>query len=356
MQPRTERPAGRLTVLVVVLTLSVAACSDSGGSTTTTGERLSTAAVPATTAAPSTTAALATTLAPATTVAATTTTVPPTTTVSPTTTVPSQVAARYDPTLIRRDLNCSEEVLEDDGTDEFDDQFVTAHWVVDGVLGWVCFGEEDPTLLTIWELLTTISPPEAFAPLAILAGFDAPDSDTAAFVTPIGDFDGATFQMSMNLSVTDVTDPWFSLTVAHELGHILTGQIEQLDRVSDPAECETFDNGEGCALPGSYLDDWVAEFWSEDELASLDVMVDDPDAADERCSLNPGFLGAYAAISPDEDFAESFAAFVFQVEVDNPHLEDKMAFFDDRAELAEIRDRAEDAGFAGFPNQFDICG
>ena len=350
MQPRRERLAGTLTVLVVVLTLSATACSDSGGSTTTTGERLSTAAVPATTAAPSTTAALATTLAPATTVAATTTAVPPTTT------IPPQAAARYDPTLTRGDVDCSQEALEDDGTDEFVDQFVTAHYVVDGVLGQVCFGEEDPKLFTTWELLSAISPPDELKPLAILAGFDAPDGDTDGFVIAIGDFDGATFQMSMNLTWTDATDPWFSLTVAHELSHILTGQIEELDRLSEPGECDTFDNGEGCALPGSYLDDWVAEFWSEDELASLNVMTDDPDAADERCDVNSGFLGPYAATNPDEDFAESFAAFVFQVEMDNPQLEDKMAFFDERPELAEIRDRADDAGFAGLPNQFDICG
>jgi hypothetical protein len=165
-----------------------------------------------------------------------------------------------------------------------------------------------------------------------------------------------TFQMSMNLAWTDLTDPWFSLTVAHEFGHILTGQIEQLDRFSEPGDCDTFDNGEGCALPGSYLDDWVAMFWSEDELASLDVMTDDLDAADERCSLNAGFLGPYAATNPDEDFAESFSAFVFQVEMNNPELEDKMAFFDERPEMAEIRDRAEDSGFAGLPNQFEICG
>lgn len=351
MCARRGRLAGTLTVLVAVLILVAAACGYSGRSTTTGGEPLPIA----TAAAPSTTATLATTAAPPATVAATST-LAPATTVPRTTTVPPQAAGRHDPTLTRGDVDCSQEALEDDGTDEFVDQFVTAHYVVDGVLGQVCFGEEDPKLFTTWELLSSISLPDELKPLAILAGFDAPDGDTDGFVITIGDFDGATFQMSMNLPWTDATDPWFSLTVAHELSHILTGQIEQLDRLSEPGECDTFDNGEGCALPGSYLDDWVAEFWSEDELASLDVTTDDPDAADERCDVNSGFLGPYAATSPDEDFAESFAAFVFQVEMDNPQLEDKMAFFDERPELAEIRDRADDAGFAGLPNQFDICG
>ena len=328
--------AYRVAGILLIMLLVAAACGDSGGTTTTTVPP----APATTTAAPP--AAAATTLPP-TTAAATTTT---------TTLAPPASDVAYDPGLTRDDVDCSEDALEGDGPDEF----ITAHFVVDGVLGQVCFGRENPTLLVAWELLYLITPPEELGPLAILAGYDSPDSDTLAFVNTIGELDGADFQMSMNLPFSDEADPEFALTVAHEFSHILAGQIEQLDRFADPASCDTFDNGEGCALPGSYLDAWVEAFWSDEDLASLDVTVDDPDAAQERCNLNPGFLGAYAATNPDEDLAESFAAFVFQVEVDTPELEDKIEFFAARPELAEFRDRAEEAGLAGLPNQFDICG
>ena len=64
----------------------------------------------------------------------------------------------------------------------------------------------------------------------------------------------------------------------------------------------------------------------------------------------------YAQSHPDEDFAESFAAFVFQIDVDSPQLEDKLAFYEERPELAAFRDRAVAAGLAGLPNDFDVCG
>ena len=332
----------RIAALLAVLALAAASCGRSGESGATVSS-------PATTTAPATTASPATTAAPATTPAVATTAAP-------------GADDEYDPSLTRGDVDCSQEELESDGADYFD-AFVSAHYVVDGRLGQVCFGDEDSTLLAAWELLAAVSPPSELGALAILAGFDLGDAAdeaggvTLAFVNVIGDQDGTAFQMSMNLPASEESANEFALTVAHELSHIFAGEFDQLDRDSEEANCETYFNGEGCFLPGAYLDDWVDEFWSEDELAQLDPDEgDDPEGADDRCNLNPDFLGAYAATNPDEDFAESFAAFVFGLEVDPPGLKDKMAFFAVRPELAEFRDRAEGVGLAGLPNEFDVCG
>lgn len=259
---------------------------------------------------------------------------------------------RPAPDLTRDDVDCTQQGLAGDG----DEDFVSAHVVVDGALGEVCFGPEDPTLLAAWDLLVAITPPDQLDPLAVFSGFEAPDSDVLAYVDAVGQFDGRVFQMALNLSYSDPDDPELALTLAHEFSHVVTGRRDQLDRLSDPSSCDTYDNGEGCAEPDSYLYAWVDEFWSDDLLAGLDVTVDDPDAAAERCSLDPGFLGEYAATNPEEDFAESFAAYVLEVDVTGDTVERKMAFFESRPELAAFRDRAEAGGLTGVDYEFDSCG
>lgn len=252
----------------------------------------------------------------------------------------------------RDDVDCTEQGLAGDG----DEEFVSAFFVVDGTLGDVCFGSQEPTLRAAWDLLAAITPPDQLAPLAIFSGFEAPESDVLAYVDAVGQFDGRVFQMALNLSYSDPDDPELALTLAHEFSHVVTGRRDQLDRLTDPASCDTYDNGEGCAEPDSYLYAWVDEFWPADLLAGLDVTVDDPNAAAQRCSVDPGFLGEYAATNPEEDFAESFAAYVFGVDVAGDEVERKVAFFEQYPELAGFRERADAIGMSDLDYEFDRCG
>ncbi len=338
----------RIATLLSAAMLIAAACGDSGDNAPDTS--------PGTTAGAETTEApAATSTAPATTEAPDE---PPSTTATTAGDVPP--SGEYDPSLTRDDVDCSEAALAGDGG-EFANAFVSAHFVVDGTLGQVCFGEEDPLLLETWDLLSTITPSSDREPLALLAGFDmgggTEEGATLAFVNVVGDGDGTAFQMSMNLPASDADPVDFAVTVAHEFSHILTGEFEQLDREADPATCDTYDNGEGCFLPGAYLDEWVAEFWPPDLLDQIDPeAVDDEEGALDRCDLDPGFLGAYAATNPDEDFAESFAAFVFRIPVPGPSLAEKNAFFEQRAELVAYQELAVAAGLVDLPNNFGGCG
>lgn len=259
----------------------------------------------------------------------------------------------FDPTATRSDVDCSEEGL---GEDDLID-FTTAHYVVDGDLGAVCLGEEDPTLLEAWELLSTIAPGGQLGDLGLFGGYASGDEDevTLAFVNSLDD-DGTLFQMSVNLAEAENDPNEFALTMAHEFSHVFTSLPFELDRFVDPEDCTTYDNGEGCFTEDSLIWDWILTFWDDDLLGELDPD-EEPSAAagEERCELNPGFLGPYAASDPEEDFAESFSAFVFRLPV-NEYEQERIDWFEDQPGLVEFRDRVDAAGIGPLDNNFEICG
>ena len=58
---------------------------------------------------------------------------------------------------------------------------------------------------------------------------------------------------------------------------------------------------------------------------------------------------------PEEDFAETFSAYVYDVETDAA-LADKLAFFDRYPEFVAIRENARALGLAGTEANFEGCG
>jgi len=258
-----------------------------------------------------------------------------------------------DLTLTRDDVDCSPEAVGGDGTD-----FSTVHVVVDGILGTTCLGSEDATLYAAWEALATIAPTTARSDLALFGGFSGGDDGeevTLAFVNALDD-DGTVFQMSINLASFEDDENEAYLTVAHEFSHVFTLGSTQIDRVALAEECETFDNGEGCFYNDALMAQWVELFWTDQMLSDFDSTQEaTSEIGAPRCELNPEFLGPYAASSPDEDFAETFAAFVFGVEVD-PALDPKVEWMAAQPGLVEFRDRAEAAGLTPLDNGFELCG
>lgn len=320
----------RLLGLCIVLLLLVAACGDDDGARTTTVSQETTVATVADTTTADTTGAADTLPA----------TFPP--------------GGGIDLDLVRDDVDCSAEGLDPEEGDEF----LVAHYVVDGDLGAVCFGEEDPTLYEAWELLTSITATGQLNDLALFGGYvgaDEGDSETLAFVNALDD-EGSVFQMSVNLDAADADPNEFALTMAHEFSHVFTSLPFELDRYADPDTCYTYYNGEGCYTDDSLMAEWIATFWGDGLIDEIDPDADaDPAAGQDRCDLNPGFLGAYAASSPEEDFAESFSAFVFQIPVDEA-VQAKMDWFAQYPGLVEFQDRAAAAGLSPLENNFDYCG
>lgn len=252
--------------------------------------------------------------------------------------------------------DCSEEEV--GSSDET--PFTVVHYVDDGALGAVCLGAEDPILRDAWDALATIASPAELALLGLFGGFTDPetgdsDESTYAFVTP--PTTGDTFQMAVNLPAFEADPDEALLTIAHEFSHVFTSVPSELDRSEEAAAtCTTYLAANGCFVPGSLIAEWVDRFWSPwiDEI--------DPDAeatvaaGEDRCAADPGFFGPYAASDPEEDFAESFSAFVFRIPANGPRQQARLDLMAARPELTEYRERADAAGLTPRPNTFDRCG
>ncbi len=252
--------------------------------------------------------------------------------------------------------DCSQEGL--GGGDEF--TFTVAHEVVDGELAEPCLGEPNPTLTKAWNDLVDITPPFQLNDLSYFGGFDSGgggDEITFAFVNTVDD-EGSSFQMSVNLDAYANDANEGLLTMAHEFTHVFTATEGELDRsVFDAAECDTYYNGEGCYTPDSIMAEWVRLFWADGLIDEVDPDAEASSAdGEQRCAANPGFFGPYAASNPEEDFAESFSAYVYQLKADNDDQQAKLDWIDDQAGLAEFRNRAVDAGKGPLLNGFEYCG
>lgn len=253
-------------------------------------------------------------------------------------------------------VDCSPEAL---GEDELT-EFTTAHLVVDGVLGERCLGNEDKILLDAWELLADITPTGQLADLALFTAFrsgEDVDEVTLAFVNAVDD-DGTAFQMSVNVETFTEDLEQAQLTIAHEFAHVFTSTTTQVDRSFEAAtNCDTYFNGESCFLSDSLIAQWVEEFWGAGLVTELEVG-GEPTVADgqQRCDRDPGFFGAYAASDPEEDFAEAFSAYVFDVPSAHPAQQRRLDWIADQPGLAEFRERAFDAGLAPVEFEFDPCG
>jgi hypothetical protein len=236
--------------------------------------------------------------------------------------------------------------------------FEVVHLVVDGELGATCLGEEDPVLLEAWEDLVAITPPAQLTDLALFGGFIGAgdgDEETIAFVLAIDD--GEAFQLAVNIEAYDADRNEALLTLAHEFAHVFTSLPSQVDRSDEALEsCETYRSSDGCFLEGTLIDAWGEEFWSED-LFDLDLGTD-PSASggEDRCATDAGFLGSYAASDPEEDFAETFSAYVFDLEVEAPELQAKLDWLAAQPGLVEFRERAEAADLTPLENAFERCG
>lgn len=261
-----------------------------------------------------------------------------------------------------------------DPDDVRDDGIVTAmHFVVQGVLQAPCYvdqlGEgddvdpvvvdDDPRLVAAWDSLVAITPIDLVSDISLLAGYEPCSTcDTLAFVTTLDD-EYTFFLLAVDV-VSGTDDPEeLRLTMMHELSHVFNQKPgEQLDiGVFSAAGCDTFFNGAGCFTQDSYMWAWIQEFWPPEIRDTLpsDGSVGTDDEASERCDLDGGYVGSYAAVHPEEDFAETFSAYVYDVAVD-PALAEKYAFFDRYPEFVSIRESARALGLAGTEANFEGCG
>ena len=264
------------------------------------------------------------------------------------------VGGGVDFRLHRTDLDCRSSNL----NTYPDTPYLVAHMVVQGNLGAPCFGDIDERLMRAWHVLATITPPGQLHDLGIFGGFVSLESDqtTLAFVNTLPG-NPALYQMSINLEQAERDPDELAMTMAHEFAHVLTSNPSQVDRTVFPKDCRTWHNYRGCYTEDSLMWAWVQEFWGDGIIGGVNPKVEPSRATGEaRCNRSAAYFGPYAASHPEEDFAESFSAFVFRVEVNSPEQQAKMEWFARRPELAEFRNRSVEAGLPPLPNRFERCG
>ena len=244
-----------------------------------------------------------------------------------------------------------------DPADVEDGGVVTAmHFVVRGQLQPPCSGELDPRLDAAWTALADVTPVTLLSDISLLAGFEGCDTcDTLAFVTTL-DEAAEFFLMAVDVQagVEDLNE--LALTMLHELTHVFTQvPATQLDIAIPAQECTTYYNGTGCFRDGAYTWEWIQRFWDAAALATIPADGDvNEEAGEARCVADASYAGPYGASSPEEDIAEMFAAYVFDVKV-STSLDEKLAFFDQYPEFREVRERAEALGRHEVAYSFENC-
>lgn len=250
------------------------------------------------------------------------------------------------------DPDCDPSAIGDD-----DGPILAVYDVRDGLLGPLCFGVESGAVVDAWNALARLVPIEQRRLIGTFAGFDAPEDppDVVAFAGPIDD-DAEEFTVAVEIDESEADPDELQLTVMHEFAHIISQTPDQLDLGVVAPDCATFHNGYGCFAGESYLWIFARRFWTAEDLDAVPGPAGfSQDDADRRCLENPAIPGAYAASHPEEDFAESFAAFVFSIDVPAA-VQPRLDFFEQFGELAVVRDNASAAGLYGLESTFDVCG
>jgi hypothetical protein len=234
----------------------------------------------------------------------------------------------------------------------------------EGAIRELCYGIRDENVEEAWARLAELADPAHQSPVALLAVFEGDGSGVVAYAGPSsgngGVYAGDLWLISAQDTATRINPVEADLTMSHELSHVFTQLSDQIDLDTLKRDgCNgRFPAFNWCFEEDSFMNQWVSNFWSAQELAVYEANHDsDPynDVDSETlCEEGHDFAGTYATTSPYEDFAEAFSAYVHGVDV--PNLDAKFAYFDSQAILRGYRNRAAETDRFNYPDTFGSCG
>jgi hypothetical protein len=130
--------------------------------------------------------------------------------------------------------------------------------------------------------------------------------------------------------------------IYHELAHLISYDTPNGIPSLAEDDCHPYFASEGCLSPDMYLSDFVATFWDDDDLDRALGFRSNPDPVEsayryyQRNEID--YVSDYAALAPEEDFAESFAVFVTDpIELDGTRRSSKVQWFGDFPEFTAIQ-------------------
>lgn len=162
-------------------------------------------------------------------------------------------------------------------------------------------------------------------------------------IAPAHDF--WTFAVSADLIGEQDSDLSTELIV-HELAHLISYESVAGVPLPKTASCHEHFRRRGCPKDNSYLAQFVKMFWND---ADLDQALQFKKATDSLQEADSYYLtraddyvSGYAALSPEEDFAESFAQFALAIQSPTGVVANqKIAWFTQFADLQAIKHSLE---------------
>lgn len=132
-------------------------------------------------------------------------------------------------------------------------------------------------------------------------------------------------------------EPFSTLTLLHEFAHLFSLDKKHYGNIFACRSEMSYD----CHTPWSYLQHFAYQFWRKVDKDWIQNTDRSPKEILTFYQLNQSaFINNYAASNPDEDFAESFTAFIItprdQLNPDNP-IDQKQLFFYQYPELVGLR-------------------
>ena len=208
---------------------------------------------------------------------------------------------------------------------------LTAYTVKDGGLEAV---EGKDAYQDLWNQVEAMLPEGSLDAFDRFTVFTDGAEEILAYVVPTDDA-GARWELAVDPE--DAGDgASFAETVMHEYCHYLTLNNGQVDYGGQPTY-GCYAESELAARPSSYLNAFYRAFWTD----YLDDRLADPETYGFYLRHSDDFLTSYAATSPSEDIAESFAYFVLYDQAEGEGLQArKQNFFYAYPELVTFRDQA----------------
>lgn len=130
--------------------------------------------------------------------------------------------------------------------------------------------------------------------------------------------------------------------ITHELAHIISYEEIPNTALAGRASCHEYFSRNGCPKSNSYIASFVETFWGDEALDRAIEFKTYKNPIDEAYDYYEDFedeyVSGYAALSPEEDFAESFAEYVVDRGVEKNEIESqKVWWFEQFADLQDMR-------------------
>jgi len=201
--------------------------------------------------------------------------------------------------------------------------------------------------MLIWEYFVSIIPAEQRAPLNEFRIFSDGTGNTNGFNEISWTYSGSeeTETWVLEIDLADYQDlKSINDVIVHELGHLLTLNLHQIDIRTKAENCKYFAQSD-CSKEDSYINLFYEKFWKGelyDEWKTIKARSDPAAVAkglDAFYTDHPGvFVRPYAATSLEEDIADSWTYFVMTPRPSGNTLTDqKSLFFYDFPEMVNLR-------------------